>query len=195
MGLPSERVSITLTKARLKSNNRSSCKTFFDKVLQRHACQLDVRQGQGWTLFGASEYWGGYSSPVGCVCDLEIYEDRQQVTFESVVGNVKLNFEVIGMSPLEDFEDYFFEASYEFVNYSTCDTGLRRHTGPSGDGVLSFHVPASANHELPSSSGPIRCRWKIEASHHKHLYLKFRGFNASALEGTYALIYPLVMRT
>lgn len=184
VGLPSERLILNLTKASLRNSNKSSCRTYFDKVLQRHACHLDVRY-RSWTLLRATEHWGGYSSPVGCVCDQEIYEERQQLTFESVVGNVKLNFEVFGMSHLEDFENYYFEASYEFVNYSTCDTGLRRHTGPSGDGVLSFHVPAAAKHELPSTSGPIRCRWKIEASPQKHLYLKFRGLNASTIEGIY----------
>ncbi|GIY90361.1 uncharacterized protein CEXT_421111 [Caerostris extrusa] len=161
-----------------------------------HGCRMiDIRQGipqsQTWSLLGASEHWAGYSSPVGCVCDISIEKDHQAMTFESVVSNVKLNFEVFGMSHLEDFEDYFFEIDYEFVNYSLCDIGLRRHSGLSGEGILSFQSPSSQL-KVPSPK-PIRCRWKIEASPHKHLYLKFKGFNASASEecqfGTRILVY------
>ncbi|GFQ75400.1 uncharacterized protein TNCT_596861, partial [Trichonephila clavata] len=196
VGLPTERVKLTFKKARLK-NSRSLCKRYYDPVFQRHGCRmLPVRQGSPqsamWSLLGASEHWAGYSSPVGCICDVLIENDQQVVSFESVVSNVKLNFEIFGMSHLEDFEDYFFEADYEFLNYSLCDIGLRRHSGLSGDGVLSFHLPSSYQ-KVPSSSGPIRCRWKIEASAHKHLYLKFKGFNASTVEecqfGSRILVY------
>ncbi|GIY66696.1 uncharacterized protein CDAR_583371 [Caerostris darwini] len=195
VGLPTERVRLTLKKARLKSR-KSLCKSYYDPVFQRHGCRMiDIRQGipqsQTWSLLGASEHWAGYSSPVGCVCDISIEKEHQAMTFESVVSNVKLNFEVFGMSHLEDFEDYFFEIDYEFVNYSLCDIGLRRHSGLSGEGILSFQSPSSQL-KVPSPK-PIRCRWKIEASPHKHLYLKFKGFNASASEecqfGTRILVY------
>ncbi|KFM67133.1 hypothetical protein X975_25883, partial [Stegodyphus mimosarum] len=184
VGLPSERVKITLKKARLK-NNGTTCRLYFDSVQQRHGCKMMSNQQSfqgpsGWALLVAAEYWAGYSFPVGCICDSVLEGDQQPIIFESLISNVKLKFEVVGMSHLDDFEDYFFEADYEFVNYTTCDSGLRRQMGPSGDGVLSFRVPSkSFFSEVPSSSGPIRCRWQIEASPHKHLYLKFKGFNAS----------------
>lgn len=193
VGLPSERLRLTLRKARLKSS-KSLCSPYYDPVFQRHGCRMSiVRQGLppqslSWSLLGASEHWAGYSSPVGCACDTVIETDSEAMVFESVVSNVKLNFEVVGMSHLEDFEDYFFEADYEFVNYSLCDIGLRRHSGLSGDGVLSFQLPSSHS-KVPSSSRPIRCRWKIEASPHKHLYLKFKGFNASTVEGIKGFFY------
>ncbi|XP_035233171.1 uncharacterized protein LOC118204984, partial [Stegodyphus dumicola] len=198
VGLPSERVKITLKKARLK-NNGTTCRLYFDSVQQRHGCKMMSNQQSfqvppGWALIVAAEYWAGYSFPVGCICDSVLEGDQQPIIFESLISNVKLKFEVVGMSHLEDFEDYFFEADYEFINYTTCDSGLRRQMGPSGDGVLSFRVTSkSFFSEVPSSSGPIRCRWQIEASPHKHLYLKFKGFNASAVEecrfGSRLLVY------
>ncbi|XP_055932194.1 uncharacterized protein LOC129962484 [Argiope bruennichi] len=196
VGLPTERLKLTIKKARLK-NNKSLCSSYYDPVFQRHGCRMSaVRQGfpqsLSWSLLGASEHWSGYSSPVGCTCDAAIEKDSQAMVFESVVSNVKLNFEIVGMSHLEDFEDYFFEADYEFLNYSLCDIGLRRHSGLSGDGILSFQLPSSHS-KVPSPSRPIRCRWKIEASPHKHLYLKFKGFNASIVEecplGSRLLVY------
>ncbi|XP_054717909.1 uncharacterized protein LOC129227381 [Uloborus diversus] len=195
VGLPSERVRIKLRKARLKSSG-TYCRTHFDAVLQRHGCRMLPGQQQlpAWALLGASEYWSGYSSAIGCVCDVVIDRDQQPLVLESLVSNVKLNFEVVGMSHLEDFDDYFFEAEYEFVNDTTCESGLRRQTGLSGDGVFSFRLPTKTFfYEVPSSSKIIRCRWQIEASPHKHLYLKFRGLNASVMEechfGSRLLVY------
>ncbi|XP_071036230.1 uncharacterized protein [Parasteatoda tepidariorum] len=197
VGLPSERVRLTFRRAKLKGGN-SICKYHFDPVLQRHSCRTFPSSHESvtlnpWGMLRASEHWLGYSSPVGCFCNVDFDErDHQNVVFESLVSNVKLDFEVTGMSHLDDFEDFFFEAEYEFVNYTKCDNGLRRHRGPSGDGTLSFRVPPILS-EVPSSHGPLRCRWKIEASTNKHLYLKFKGYNASIAEecrfGSRILVY------
>lgn len=191
VGLPSERLRITFKRVRLKSNG-SNCRTFYDTMLQKHNCQMNSKQNYpkqpSLAVLGATEFWDGYSSSVGCICDLIMDNEHPPVIFESVVSNVKLKFEVSDMTHLEDFEDYFFEAEYEFVNFTTCESGLRKQNGPSGDGMMSFRLPPKTNFfEVPLQERQIRCRWQIEASPQRHLYLKFRGLNASLTDGRYKL--------
>lgn len=192
VGLPSERLRITLRKVRLKTNV-SDCRPYYDTMLQKHNCHMNSRQNlihqPSYAFLSATEFWDGHSSTVGCICDLIIDNEHPPVILESVVSNVKLKFEVVGMTHLEDFEDYSFEADYEFINFSTCESGLRKQNGPSGDGVMTFRLPPKTHFfEVPSQERQIRCRWQIVASPQRHLYLKFRGMNASLTDGLYMFI-------
>ncbi|KAL3220991.1 hypothetical protein MRX96_029695 [Rhipicephalus microplus] len=71
------------------------------------------------------------------------------------------------------FNNYGFEATYEFRPATSCDTSTELRNGSQGE--LTFTAPAS----VTGQELPLRCRWFIEASPRKYLYLKFQGRDGS----------------
>ncbi|XP_023240425.1 uncharacterized protein LOC111638886 [Centruroides sculpturatus] len=166
-GVEGERVRITLTKMKLKSD---SCVYHYDDVYQKHRCKMsDRRIPQGATLT-ATEEWDRVSSVIGCICAISDWTPKPPIVLESISSNVTIQFKILGMSPFEDYEDYSFEGYYEFVKSAFCQRGLVRNN-KSSEGNLEF----LATKEVEDNPAPIRCRWFIEAAPHKYLYLKIQG--------------------
>ncbi|CAG2111549.1 unnamed protein product [Medioppia subpectinata] len=110
-----------------------------------------------------------HSSPVMTEDSMHTNND---MVFDMISSDVVLNFSVTRMSPFEDFNDYGFDASFEFLPAFDCNSGalVERRNGTEGE--ILYSVPQTYNF---IRDGPLKCRWIIEASFGKHLFLKFKG--------------------
>ncbi|XP_023229644.1 uncharacterized protein [Centruroides vittatus] len=167
MGLGSERIRITFVKVKLRS---SLCDNYYDDVVQRYKCRMWSEDTSSRLL--VSEQWGYVFSLLGCLCST-LYDRQLPVVMESVSNNVKITFSINQMTPYEDFKDFNFEAQYEFLPSSYCDEGLHRKSW-SSEGEMVFQTPTNLDVKQP-----LRCRWLVEASPHKYLYLKFNGHDGT----------------
>lgn len=137
MGLPSERVVLTFTDIRLRSTN---CEHHYDPMVQRHTCRLVKTMTTGTAVIAVVERTiGNVQSPLACFCNLKS-EPRRPLVIESVTNNVKITFTVTEMSPFDDFNDFGFEAVYEFLPISLCEANIRRKNGSSEGEVSRFFI-------------------------------------------------------
>ncbi|UYV68327.1 hypothetical protein LAZ67_5003895 [Cordylochernes scorpioides] len=159
-----ERVKLEFTKLKLKS---LYCANYYNHTLQRHLCKIEAQTRLA-TLH-VIEYWGDISTAISCFCNMDKM-NNSGLFIETVSTNVKLVFSVNEMTPYEDFTDYFFEANYEFVQSNICNQEYQQKNTFS-EREISFSVPTW----VTKSTVPLRCRWLLEASPQKYLYLKFKG--------------------
>ncbi|CAN8003046.1 unnamed protein product [Ixodes hexagonus] len=168
-GMSSEKLRIYLVTLNLPT---SGCEHYYDQVTQRYNCRVTGRPSSRLSLLHVMDHWGDTYTPIGCFCNVTS-QPRKPILIESVGNNVTLTFTISGMTSLEDFNNYGFEATYEFRPATSCDTGMELRNGSQGE--LLFLAPSNlADQELP-----LRCRWFIEASPRKYLYLKFQGRDGS----------------
>ncbi|XP_064478249.1 uncharacterized protein LOC135391753 [Ornithodoros turicata] len=168
-GMSSEKLRIYLVTLNLPT---VGCEQYFDEVTERYNCRMTGRPTPRLSLLHVMDHWGDNYTPIGCFCNVTS-TPRKPILIESVGNNVTLTFTISGMTSLEDFNNYGFEATYEFRPSTSCDNGLERKNGSEGE--LLFVAPTRvADHELP-----LRCRWFIESSPRKYLYLKFQGRDGS----------------
>ncbi|KAG8185167.1 hypothetical protein JTE90_005146 [Oedothorax gibbosus] len=183
VGLPSERVRITLFNMRLSMGNSSTnCQSKFDNFTQRHVCRMsgDIHSNRSAFIRGI-EYWDSHSSEIGCVCNTTS-EKPHKFVFDSLVNNVKLVFSVNEMSALEDFTHFNFDAKFEFFNSTFCDTHVfDDREGLSIEGTIEFHVPHGRTNFTSGKDmlQPLRCRWQVSAFTERYLYLHFKGLDVT----------------
>ncbi|GFT81892.1 uncharacterized protein NPIL_298171 [Nephila pilipes] len=197
VGLPSERVRITIFSAKLAvRSSETHCEAQYDHFTQRHVCAISpgIHRGKIASLRGI-EYWDSHSSTIGCICNTTSLDKSKKFVFDSLVNNVKLVFSVSYMTSFEDFTHFNFDAKFEFFNSTFCDTHIfDGRTGLSPEGTIEFHVPQGRTN---FSSGedmlqPLRCRWQIKALTEKYLYLQFSGYEVTldnCRDGMLVLIY------
>ncbi|KAK8765646.1 hypothetical protein V5799_031745 [Amblyomma americanum] len=186
-GTSSQRVRLRFDKIYLASDG---CSTVYDPAQLRYICQHggrslrpDLGQSEAklrYSELRITESWLAISIPAGCICTNSTFlSSPLEVT--SVGSEVLLTFVVNGMTVDEDFTSFGFEASYEFLPPTDCgrDTGLLR--GNVGEAELS---PTSTADDDSFGSPGVgayrsgtfkRCRWLLEASPEKFLYLKVSG--------------------
>ncbi|KAK8773855.1 hypothetical protein V5799_011612 [Amblyomma americanum] len=168
-GMSSEKLRLYLVTLNLPT---AGCEHYYDQVTQRYNCRVTGRSSGRLSLLHVMDHWGDTYTPIGCFCNVTS-QPRKPILIESVGNNVTLTFTISGMTSLEDFNNYGFEATYEFRPATSCDTSTEMRNGSQGE--LTFMAPQSvADQELP-----LRCRWFIEASPRKYLYLKFQGRDGS----------------
>lgn len=156
-GLPTEKLEITLKRV-----NLGHCHSFFDNVTLRHSCgKFKGRQ----TQLLVTENWHGVHLDAGCVCGQHM-NPQQPVTIETFGSDVEVILIIRDMTPLEDFKDYYFEATYKFLSVEPCG-------GTVNDTKKELMVTIGNDMALPK-----RCRWLIQARPLKHLYLKVGGRKA-----------------
>ncbi|KAH8037388.1 hypothetical protein HPB51_009943 [Rhipicephalus microplus] len=168
-GMTSEKLRLYLVTLNLPA---LGCEHYFDQVTQRYNCRVTGRQSGRISLLHVMDHWSDTYTPIGCFCNITS-QPRKPILIESVGNNVTLTFTVSGMTALEDFNNYGFEATYEFRPATSCDTSTELRNGSQGE--LTFTAPAS----VTGQELPLRCRWFIEASPRKYLYLKFQGRDGS----------------
>ncbi|KAF8777751.1 hypothetical protein HNY73_014566 [Argiope bruennichi] len=197
IGLPSERVRITIFNARLAVHSSElHCEAQYDNFTQRHICAISSNNRYGRMAYlRGIEYWDSHSSIIGCICNTTSLDKSRKFVFDSLVNNVKLVFSVNSMNSFEDFNHFNFDAKFEFFNSTLCNTHVfDGRTGLSTQGNLEFHVPQGRTN---FSSGedmlqPLRCRWQIKALTERYLYLQFSGYEVSVdncKDGILVLIY------
>ena len=99
-------------------------------------------------------------------------EWNRTYAFDLLGPEVIVNLTLIGMRATDDFNHFGFEADFEFVSgVETCTSNavFQRKDGREGEVLLSLPEEARVD-------GLLKCRWLIQGSLGKHLYLKFRGF-------------------
>ncbi|XP_028967208.1 uncharacterized protein LOC100902960 [Galendromus occidentalis] len=169
-GMASEKLRIYLTNLNLPT---TQCSHFYDEATQRYTCRMISSRPNGprISMIQVTDHWGETFTPMGCFCNTTS-QLRKPILIESVGNNVTLSFTVQGMSALEDFNNFSFEASYEFRPATSCEGGTARSNGSEGE--LTFVAK-----DVNSQDTPLRCRWYIESSPKKYLYLKFQGHDGS----------------
>ncbi|KAH9382672.1 hypothetical protein HPB48_023226 [Haemaphysalis longicornis] len=127
-----------------------------------------------------TEYWLALTIQVGCICsNSSVLQSPLEIT--SIGSEVLLTFTVKGMTVREDFTNFGFEGNYEFLPPADCggDTGLLR--GNVGEADLSPNFQSDDTNPMNPGVGAYRsgvlrrCRWLLEASPDKFLYLKVAG--------------------
>lgn len=168
-GMASEKLRLYLVTLNLPT---PGCEYYYDQVTQRYNCRVSGRPSSRLSLLHVMDHWGDTYTPIGCFCNVTS-QPRKPILIESVGNNVTLTFTISGMTSLEDFNNYGFEATYEFRPATSCDTGMELRNGSQGE--LLFLAPPNVDDQ----EMPLRCRWFIEASPRKYLYLKFQGRDGS----------------
>lgn len=193
-GTDRQRVRIAFHAIRMQS---LSCEQVFDPLTYQYDCRVvhtNSHNRPKVAQITVSDSSSSHRIQVGCLCNLMIQSQTQSqahsqtgglhhktssagVVLDLISSDVVLNFSVTRMSPLEDFNDYSFDASFEFLPAFDCDSGglVQRRNGSEGEIVYS--VPKNYNF---IRDGPLKCRWIVEASFGKHLFLKFKGHLANA---------------
>ncbi|OQR80128.1 hypothetical protein BIW11_05268 [Tropilaelaps mercedesae] len=169
-GMASEKLRIYLTNLNLPT---TQCTHFYDEATQRYTCRMVASRANAAkiSVVQVTDHWGETYTPMGCFCNTTS-QLRKPILIESVGNNVTLSFTVQGMSALEDFNNYGFEATYEFRPATSCEGGTARRNGSEGE--LTFVAK-----DVNTQDTPLRCRWYIESSPKKYLYLKFQGHDGS----------------
>ncbi|XP_050030490.1 uncharacterized protein [Dermacentor andersoni] len=186
-GTSSQRVRLRFDKVFFASEG---CSTAYDPTQLRYTCKYDSRHFVA--AFGPSagkqrhaelritESWLAISIPAGCICSNSTFLPSP-LDVTSVGSELLLSFVIVGMTVDEDFTNFGFEASYEFLPPNDCggDTGLLR--GIVGEASLALTATSDDNGLAGPGMGAYRsgvykrCRWLLEAAPEKFLYLNVIG--------------------
>ncbi|OQR74230.1 hypothetical protein BIW11_09209, partial [Tropilaelaps mercedesae] len=180
-GTANERVRIRVERLSLKTETR--CSTQLDKNQARYICSHRTQINSAYNRRRSAEIrvvetWKGLQIPVGCVCST-----NTSLPFEltSVASSVAVTFSVSGMTPTEDFIEFYFDASFEFLPTTECgnsevlqgNVGTAYLSGGAGQsGKMNMPMHIRSNSYRPEFQ---RCRWLIEARPRKYLYIKVNG--------------------
>ncbi len=179
-----QRVRIVFDTIRMQS---LSCEQLFDPETNQYECRIfhNNNNKPKVALLTLYDTMGSERIKVGCLCNVVTTasplvtinpKTPSKIIFDMISSHVILNFSLTRMSPFEDFNDYGFEASFEFLPAFDCDSGglVQRRNGSEGE--IQYSVPQNYNFER---DGPLKCRWIIEPAFGKHLFLKFKGHLAN----------------
>lgn len=112
---------------------------------------------------------------VGCFCsgEFEPKSREKAISFDLIGNEVIVNLTMTGMLSTDDFNDFSFDATYEFVpSENECHQNgfLQQRDGRGGE--MFYSVPSDYRFDREV----LKCRWLLETSAPgKHLYLSFKG--------------------
>uniref|UniRef100_T1JCM1 CUB domain-containing protein n=1 Tax=Strigamia maritima TaxID=126957 RepID=T1JCM1_STRMM len=156
---PSKRVRITLRRMK---TGRGQCTNEYNLDTRRYTCHHETDQAL--TEMHLTQYmWGEIAIPLACICEV-----HAPIDIETVSSKLKITFSLSNMNSKEDFNDYFFEADYEFVPYSDCSTG-HYMAGMSGE------IQIQSTEQRRGLSYAPKCPWFIDATNDKYIYLRIHG--------------------
>lgn len=187
VGKKNERVRLRLKSVRLDSTH---CVHTFDPrngMFYCHKTKADSMSKERTGTLSIMDSIKSEQITAGCFCsdgeDMLVKRNADEkdapdwnkaYTLDLIGPEVIVNLTVIGMKRTDDFNNFGFEASFEFwPGYEICSSNavFQKKDGKEGEVVLS--VPSSRD----AAMDPVlKCRWLIQGSLGKHLYLKFRGF-------------------
>ncbi|KDR18394.1 hypothetical protein L798_07556, partial [Zootermopsis nevadensis] len=155
-----ERVKLRIT--RLQTGGRR-CSNVLQPDLGRFQCDADCTA----SLRVYEQPWAD-NQPLerDCLCS----STRQMLpfTFVSTSHVVELLFTVTGMNASDDFNNFNFEGSWEFIRTPVC-ARKQRLSGASGE--IKFRSPSRTPEEVNCENHP----WLIEPAAGRYLYVKMRG--------------------
>lgn len=170
-----QRLEITIQKAAFGSGK---CKTEYDTETDRWKCSKDTK-----AYLKISEYpWSGVELERDCLC--ENITDSLTITTRTA-KRVIVSFVVTDMTINEDYNNYHFEATYEFLsqneNQCTNPWKSRRLKGSSGEITVRNNIQNLRQTDQNFNQSLTYCTnqpWLIEPedSFNNFLYLKIKGF-------------------
>ncbi|XP_064121335.1 uncharacterized protein LOC135225787 isoform X1 [Macrobrachium nipponense] len=159
---------IRLTINNIKTGS-SSCRTQSNHQTKAWQC---LPSGNSHMEVSVSEWpWSGVELPLACVCSTDVIP----FTRKSHGPDLTLNFTIKGMLPYEDYRDYSFNVTFEFVKAQLCKGSTRILTGAAGEIVATS----------PSPPNLLSCEgfpWLLKTPPNHALYLTLPG--ASLDNGT-----------
>lgn len=154
-----EAVTVRVTSLGFRGN---MCKTVHNTQSDLFEC---IARLPGSAVLEAwEEPWSLTRLPLGCLCDAS----AAPATFRSQARRVHLRFAIKDMSWAQDFNDFFFEAEYEFQAAAACGGA---HVLNGSTGAIVVGERGEACQTLP---------WKIVAREASHLYLNVPGYHAAS---------------
>ncbi|XP_069950455.1 uncharacterized protein [Cherax quadricarinatus] len=159
--LEGEAIKLKITNVGFRGN---MCKTIHN--FQSNLYECIARLPGSAVLEVWEEPWGNTRLPLGCMCDAGITPS----VFISHTRLVQLKFAIKEMNWSQDFNDFFFDAEYEFTKTREC-TDERILNGSTGSILIRSDGEFAECNEYP---------WKIVAREHSHLYLNIPGYHASS---------------
>ncbi|RWS13482.1 hypothetical protein B4U79_11946 [Dinothrombium tinctorium] len=160
-----QRLRLSLKTLKLKTEN---CVQVRDAINNSYQCQFAAAKNvkRRSTLI-ILESMKSERIHVACFCNSI---NSSLLTFDMIGSEVILNFTVTEMSSFQDFNDFGFEASFEFLAAIDCEANTI-HTRNEREAEITFTVPS--NYDF--SQTELKCRWIIAAFSGKHLDLKVNG--------------------
>lgn len=171
VGRNNQKLRLHLTSFRLNSTN---CRHAMDPVSGLYNCRASpsVVEPRTASLMVLDTIKKEEIS-IGCFCSGQRYGHEKAITFDLIGSEVILNLTVTGMRSSDDSADFAFEAKYEFVEGGQCQAHAMVQTNLGRGGELIYSVPTA--HQFVGNEA-VKCRWLVEGSPGKHLYLKFKGY-------------------
>lgn len=185
IGMKNERLRLRLTSVRLDSTH---CVHRFDPrngMFSCHKTTPDTASPERTGILSIMDSMDSQRISAGCFCsdgqnmiltrdrsDGPTHEWNRAFTFDLIGPEVTVNLTVVGMKWTDDYNNFGFEGNFEFYQPpETCSSHavFQKKDGKEGEVVLS--LPRD-----PGTEAPLKCRWLIQGSLGKHLYLKFHGF-------------------
>lgn len=182
VGTESEIIRFTFLKIRL--GNRK-CDTVQDHWSRRYVCRphyVDKDLSGGGGVGGGvgvdvadvrvfQVLHGRVEMPVACLCRLT---NHKPLTLELMANVAYVNFTVTGMTSLEDFNSFYFEASFQFLSNPHCNSG----NVLEGDGG-EVSVVATNGDLLFKGPTKVHCPWLLQDDAHRYGQLKIPGTSSS----------------
>lgn len=110
----------------------------------------------------------------GCLCSSEM---GRELIFDVIGPEVIVNLTITGMDGRDDFNKFSFDASYEFwPGNDMCSSNAVVQQKDGREGEVSLNLSPHHAPHLTTQDSMFKCRWLIQGSQGKHLYLKFHGF-------------------
>ncbi|XP_063974900.1 uncharacterized protein LOC135161350 [Diachasmimorpha longicaudata] len=148
----SQRIEITLSRA---SFGDKVCMSYVDPLVNRWACDRRISDEgkKGYAELVVSEYpWNGVKLYRDCLCSNITDNGIALTSLTSSV--VELKFTVTRMNVTQDYDDFFFEGEYQFVDSSeaseqSCSSNFeeRRLGGTSGEISLRSPMTNRLDHD------------------------------------------------
>ncbi|XP_069694968.1 uncharacterized protein [Periplaneta americana] len=157
-----ERVKLRVT--RLQTGGRS-CLNARQPDLGRLLCHANCTA----SLRVLEQPWAD-TPPLARDCLCASSDELLPFTFVSTAHVVELRFVVTGMNSSDDFNNFNFEGSWEFIRTPVC-ARKQRLSGASGE--IRFRSPSRTPDEVNCENHP----WLIEPGAGRFLYVKLRGIS------------------
>lgn len=111
---------------------------------------------------------------VACFCNLSTFNSTQTpITFNLIGSHSVINFTVTGMNSFQDFNDFNFEAKYEFLPNTECSVN-KIETRDNNEGEVTYMVPSDPIYSL----NPIKCRWLLVSYPGQQLSITFWNYKS-----------------
>lgn len=163
-GNENERLAIEITRLRLGGRN---CLSRINSNTQHHECLKDHSGAVSFLQF-QERPWENVLLTRDCVCDTGLLPFR----YISSTNLVEVVFQVDDMNYSQDYFDFFFEISYEFMPGMKC----AQQTQLIGPGGMIALDGQRTNVPLASGVHCNRKRWFWQAKSERLLFLSTSGF-------------------